>query len=113
MPVATLGRTGGQAFANLGGLTAPGISDPLDARDVTGGVTLQLSVEDIGTNVVIRWEGSVDAISYFGLESDRTITANGTIGFSLPSPPAFLRLRLVSLSGGTPTVTPIAGAGGQ
>ena len=77
-------------------------------------MTFQVTVASIGTNVVVRFEGSLDGTNYFNLDqsnTDTTLTANGTYGFALSGCPVkFTRLRLVSLSGGTPSVTGLVGA---
>lgn len=67
----------------------------------------QIKVSSIGTNVVVRAEGSLDGTNYFNLGSgDTTITANGTtklnfVGF----PVKYVRGTLVSISTGTPSVS--------
>jgi len=95
---------------SLEALTAVGVTA---AQKSTGAnATFQVTVANIGTNVVIRFEGSLDNASYFNLATnqvDYTITANGTYGYVLYAPVQYLRLRLVSISGGTPTVSTILG----
>ena len=93
--------------ANLGSLTAPGVTA---AQKTTGAaLTFQVTVASIGTNVVIRMEGSLDGTGYFplydGTRQDTTITANGVTGYVVYAPVAFVRMRLVSISGGTPIVS--------
>jgi hypothetical protein len=84
------------------GVTENGISYSADA------LTYQVKVTGIGTNVVIRFEGSLDGVDYFNLDQnnvDTTLTANGTTGYCLNGCPInYARLRLVSFSGGTPSV---------
>jgi len=91
-------------------LTATGVTA---AQKTTGAyLSFQVTVSDIGTNVVIRIEGSLDGTSYFNLsenEVDFTLTANGTYGYVLFAPVQFVRLRLVSISGGTPSVAAVLG----
>lgn len=67
----------------------------------------QITVANIGTNVVIRAEGSLDGTNYFNLGSgDTTITANGTTRLAFSDLPVkYVRATLVSISTGTPTVT--------
>lgn len=93
-------------------LTAAGVTNGIELYSQS--VTFQVTVSSIGTNVVIRFEGSLDDTSYFNLDqsgADTTITANGTYGFALNGCPVrYIRLRLVSLSGGTPSVACKAGA---
>lgn len=84
------------------------------SQTVTGSdMTFQVTVSSIGTNVVIRFEGSLDGTNFFNLSSanvDTTLTANGTYGYALSGCPVqFARLRLVSLSGGTPAVATVLG----
>jgi len=96
--------------ASLETLTAVGVTA---AQKTTGAyLSFQVTVSSIGTNVVIRIEGSLDGSSYFNLsenEVDFTLTANGTYGYVLFAPVQFVRLRLVSISGGTPSVAAILG----
>lgn len=76
-------------------------------------MTFQVTVSSIGTNVIVRFEGSLDGTNFFNLSSsntDTTITSNGTFGFALSGCPVqFVRLRLVSISGGTPSVATVVG----
>lgn len=96
--------------ASLETLTAPGVTA---AQKTTGAhLSFQVTVSNIGTNVILRIEGSLDGLSYFNLsenEVDFTLTANGTYGYVLFAPVQFVRLRLVSISGGTPSVASIVG----
>jgi hypothetical protein len=105
------GYDSGFDTATLSTLTSAGVST---TQATTGAdMTFQVTVSSIGTNVVIRFEGSLDGTNYFNLSSantDTTITANGTYGYALSGcPVAFARLRLVSISGGTPSVATVIG----
>lgn len=96
--------------ANVGSLTSAGVSAAQATRGES--MTFQVTVADIGTNVVVRFEGSLDGTSYFNLNAanaDFTITTNGTTGYFLVAPVKFVRFRLVSLTGGTPTVSCLIG----
>lgn len=66
----------------------------------------QITVSSIGTNVVVRAEGSLDGTNYFNLgNSDTTITANGTTKLAFSDLPVkYVRATLVSISTGTPSV---------
>ena len=94
-------------ISTLGTLTAAGATDYASSSR-SDNAMFQVTVSSIGTNVVIRFEGSLDATNWFNLDSnnvDTTITANGTTGYTMmQAPVAFMRGRLVSLSGGTPSV---------
>ena len=96
----------------LTSLTAAGTTQSIKVQ--ASEITFQVTVSSIGTNVVVRFEGSLDNTNFFNLDEDAedtTITANGTTGFSLSGTPVeYVRLRLVSLSGGTPTVATVIGA---
>ena len=98
--------------AALTSLTAAGTTSSVKVN--AQAVTFQVTVSSIGTNVVIRMEGSLDNVSFFNLDQDEldtTITANGTRGFALNGCPVeYVRLRLVSITGGTPTVATVVGA---
>lgn len=67
----------------------------------------QITVASIGTNVVVRAEGSLDGTNYFNLgSSDTTITSNGTTKLNFVDLPVkYVRGTLVSISAGTPSVT--------
>ena len=67
----------------------------------------QITVANIGTNVVVRAEGSLDGTNYFNLgTSDTTITSNGTSRLVFADLPVkYVRGTLVSISTGTPSVT--------
>lgn len=105
------GYDAGFDTATLTTLNAVGVTA---AQQVTGAnMTFQVTVSSIGTNVVVRFEGSLDGTNYFNLSSsntDTTLTANGTYGFALSGCPVqYARLRLVSVSGGTPSVATMIG----
>jgi hypothetical protein len=108
----TLGLQSGYEVADLGSLTGAGVTD----SQVTTGLNLafQVTVASVGTSVTIRLEGSVDDENYFNLdesETDTTLTANGTYGYALNGCPVqYVRLRLVSVDGGTPTVSAKVGS---
>ena len=93
--------------STLGTLTSAGVTGFANSSESYNAV-FQVTVTSIGTNVVVRLEGSLDATNWFNLKSantDSTITANGTDGYSLMQAPVpYLRGRLVSISTGTPTV---------
>lgn len=107
-----LGTFSGFEVESLGTLTSAGVGTAIQCGG--SNMTFQVTVPSIGTNVVVRFEGSLDGTSYFNLDeagTDTTITANGTYGYALSGCPVkFARLRLVSLSGGSPSVTGLIGA---
>jgi len=92
--------------ADLGSLTEAGVTS---AQVTTGStLTFQITLADVGTDVVVRFEGSLDGENYFNLNAtntDTTLTANGTTGYYLTAPVSYVRFRLVSITGGTPTVS--------
>ena len=108
----TLGLNSSFEVSALDSLTSAGVSSSIQTAGVD--LTFQVTVSSIGTNVVVRFEGRLDDTSFFNLDqsgADTTITANGTYGFALNGCPIkFVRIRLVSLSGGTPTVATKVGA---
>lgn len=104
------GYSSGFDIAELGTLSAAGVT----ASQLTAGATLsfQVVVASISTNVVIRFEGSLDDVSYFNLDArgaDTTITSNGPTGYFINAAVKYVRMRLVSFSGGSPTVTTTLG----
>ena len=91
----------------LGTLTAAGTTD-FQALGPQDNLVFQVTVSSIGTNVVVRFEGSLDATNWFNLDSfegDTTLTANSTTAYSVSQAPVpYVRGRLVSITGGTPSV---------
>jgi hypothetical protein len=101
-------------FITLDTLTAAGVTENGLSYGAQA-ITYQVTVASISTNVVIRFEGSLDGVNYFNLDqtdTDTTITANGTTGYCLNGCPTnYARLRLVSFSGGSPSVSTKMSAG--
>lgn len=93
---------------DLGTLTAAGLTAVANMEQYDN-VVLAVTVASVGASVTIRIEGSLDNTSWFNLdanEEDSVLAGNGTAGFSVQNAPIpFLRGRLVSISGGTPSVT--------
>jgi hypothetical protein len=91
----------------LGTLTSAGTTD-FQALGPQDNLVFQVTVSSIGTDVVIRLEGSLDATNWFNLdpiEADTTLTANGTTAYAVTQAPVpYVRGRLVSLTGGSPSV---------
>ena len=108
----TLGSESGYEVADLGSLTSAGVT----SSEITTGInlTFQVTVARLGTSVTIRFEGSLDDENYFNLdesEIDTVLTANGTFGYALNGCPVkYVRLRLVNIDGGTPTVSAKVGS---
>ena len=96
----------------LNSLTATGVTQ--SARVNASALTFQVTASGIGTNVKFRLEGSLDNVDFFNLnetEEDTTLSANGTTGYALSACPVeFVRLRVVSINGGSPTIATIVGA---
>jgi len=92
-------------------LTATGTTSPMLAADQDNAAPtnfgFQVTVASVSTNVVVRFEGSLDNTNFFALAaSDTTITANGTTGYFFSGMPLkSIRGRLVTITGGTPSVT--------
>jgi len=97
----------------LTSLTAVGVTPSV--KVIAESLAFQVTTSGVSTNVVIRMEGSLDNTSFFNLddaEADTTLTADGTFGYALSGTPVkYVRVRLVSISGGTPTVASVVGAG--
>lgn len=66
----------------------------------------QVNATSVGTNVVVRAEGSLDGTNYFNMGSgDTTITSSGVSKLTFVSLPVkYVRGTLVSITGGTPSV---------
>ena len=93
-------------FSTATALTSAGVTADVPSVGAEDFV-VQVNVSSIGTNVVIRIEGTLDGTNYFNCDAggDTTITANGATAFSLQNAPLqAIRGRLVSVSGGTPSV---------
>jgi hypothetical protein len=107
-------RLQSKQFVTLDTLTAAGVTENGLSYGAQA-ITYQVTVATIGTNVVIRFEGSLDGVTYFNLDQnnvDTTITANSTTGYCLSGCPInYARLRLVSFSGGSPSVATLICAG--
>jgi hypothetical protein len=92
-------------------LTSAGTTAALDVavQDIVAATTygVQVKVATVGTNVVVRVEGSLNGTDFFNLDTtDKTLTANGTYFYSYSNLPLKqLRGNLVSILTGTPTVT--------
>lgn len=108
----TLGLRSEFEVTQLADLTSAGVSSSV----LTSGVSLvfQVTVSGIGTSVQLRFEGSLDNTNFFNLDDenqDTTISADGTTGYALSGTPVkYVRVRLVSITGGTPTVAVKIGA---
>tara|TARA_R100001163_G_scaffold65813_1_gene65184 strand:- start:4663 stop:4986 length:324 start_codon:yes stop_codon:yes gene_type:complete len=98
--------------AALTSLTSAGTTNSIKVN--AQAVSFQVTVSSISTNVILRFEGSLDNTNFANLDEealDTTITANGTTIHSLSGTPVeYVRLRLVSISGGSPTVATVVGA---
>jgi hypothetical protein len=92
-------------------LSAPGVSENAIGYSASA-ISFQVEVTGIGTNVVIRLEGSLTGVNYYNLSTDGdiVITANGTYGYLLNAPGRFVRVRFVASTNGSPSVTTYAQA---
>jgi hypothetical protein len=97
---------------SLDSLTATGVTNAVHIK--SSQITFQVTVSGISGNLVVRFEGSLDNVSFFNLDQDNadtTITADGTTGYALNGCPVrYARVRLVSISNGSPTVATKVGA---
>ncbi len=97
----------------LASLTSAGVTPSVEVTSES--LTFQITTSGVATNVVIRMEGSLDGTNFFNLDEDEqntTLIADGTTGYALNGCPVrHVRVRLVSISGGTPTVSSSVGAG--
>lgn len=93
---------------DMGVLTTTGLTNVVNMEQYDNAL-FQVTVADIGSSVTVRIEGSVDSVSWFNLdamEDDTVLAGNGTTAFSVQNTPVpFLRGRVVTISGGTPTIT--------
>jgi hypothetical protein len=92
-------------------LTATGATSSCVVAERDGSAStnyvFQVTVADINTSVIVRFEGSLDGTNYFPLQTgDTTISANGTTGYWFSGRPLkAVRGNLVTITAGTPTVT--------
>jgi len=93
---------------DLGTLTSAGATAVANMEQYDN-VVIAVTVASVGASVTVRLEGSLDSSNWFNLdamEEDSVLASNGTAGFSVQNAPIpFLKGRLVSISGGTPSVT--------
>lgn len=88
-------------------LTTPGSTPPQSMAGYNM-ATYQVVVSGIGTNVVVRIEGSVNGSGFFNLSptnADTIITSNGNYGFSFGGKLSAIRFTLVAVNGGSPNVS--------
>jgi hypothetical protein len=92
-------------------LSTPGVSENAIGYSASA-ISFQIDVTGVGTNVVIRFEGSLTGVNYYALstDGDTVITADGTYGYLLNAPGRFVRIRFVGSTGGTPSITTYAQA---
>jgi hypothetical protein len=92
-------------------LTSPGVSENAIGYSATA-ITFQVEATGIGTNAIIRLEGSLTGTNYYDLNTDGdiTITADGVYGYLLNAPGRYVRVRFISNLGGTPSITTYAQA---
>jgi len=84
-------------------LTVPGATPNLSAENYNQG-TFQYVIGTIDTDVVVRFEGSLDGTNFYNLdvtEADTTQTTNGTFAAKFTGKNKFVRFNFVSESGGT------------
>jgi hypothetical protein len=101
-------------FISLDTLTAAGVTENALTYGANS-IVYQVTLTSVGTSVLIRFEGSLDGVNYFNLDptnADTVLTANGTTGYCVNSCPTnYVRLRLVSFIGGSPSVATKVTAG--
>ena len=94
-------------FSTSTALTSAGVTADVPTIGAEDFV-IAITTASIGTNVVVRIEGTIDGTNYFNCDStgDTTVTTNGTTAFSIQDAPLqAIRGRLVSISTGSPSVT--------
>jgi hypothetical protein len=93
-------------LTSVGGTDVFVVADRDNASSAS--IVFQVTVASISTNVVVRFEGSLDGTNFFNIDEngDTTLTMNGTTSYCVVGVPLkAVRSRLVSISGGTPSVT--------
>lgn len=95
------------AALNTGGTSTTALQVAVQDIAACKTFVFQINATSVGTNVVVRAEGSLDGTNYFNLGSgDTTITASGVSKLNFVDLPVkYVRATLVSITGGTPTVT--------
>lgn len=95
-------------------LTEVGVTDALKIHGLETHI-FQVTVADIDTNVVVRFEGSLDGTNYGSISAsgtDETITSDGTYLYSRSKCPLeYVRVRYVSESGSTSPTIDVSYAG--
>ncbi len=90
----------------VGDLTAVGVTNVYLMKAALD-LMFQFRIRDIGTNVIVRAEGSLDGREWFNLDAgdeDYEITADGIYSMVYQGYLSFVRLNWVSSSGGSPTI---------
>ena len=90
-------------------LSAPGDGTALQVAQnnffATKDYTLLAVVASIGTNVIVRLDGSIDGTNYAPIIAAKTITTDGSHAYSVSGMPVkWLKPVFTSESGGSPTV---------
>jgi len=97
-------------------ITTPGVTSPINTYDVLDH-TFQIKTSSVSTNVIVRAEGSLDGTNYFNMNddaTDTTYTADGTyLLHKFDFKTKFVRLRMVSESGGTSVNVDVKYIGGN
>ena len=91
-------------------LSAPGDGTALQVAQnnffATKDYTLLAVVASIGTNVIVRLDGSIDGTNYAPIIAAKTITTDGSHAYSVSGMPVkWIKPVFISKSGGSPTVT--------
>lgn len=91
----------------LGTLTSTTVTDVLSCRGSVGHVVAaKVTLATSGTSVTLRFEGSLDNISWFPLDTagDVVVTESGTVQFRYAGEVPYVRGRVVAYEGTAPTV---------
>jgi hypothetical protein len=93
-------------------LTEAGVSESIKVHGL-GTHLFQVTAADVDTNVIVRFEGSLDNTNFGNMAaSDTTITADGTTLVSIADMPLeYVRVRYVSESGDTSPTVDVSYAG--
>ena len=107
--MARIANTAKENYSHLieytgGALTA--VNDWMEADAHSDGYTFAATVTG-GANFTLALECSFDSTSWFTIDSSKTINTNGEyVYFYDGKPAAKVRMRIASISSGTPTVMP-------
>lgn len=93
------GNTQNMLPYNFGGIDLSGNVTTHHIRTNARLHSIAFTIADISNNAVVRFEGSMDGVRWFNMDTaDTTVTANGTYEITAEDAVEFVRMKYVSRS---------------